>query len=895
MREALEEHDEIVRNGVEAHGGRLIKHTGDGVIAGFGSAPDAIRTAANVQRRISQSSYPDIGPLRLRMAIHTGEVEERDGDYFGPPLNRAARLLSVANGGQVLASLVTERLASGSLDPGLGLRDLGEHRLRDLARPERVFQVDIEGLPGDFPPLRTPDIVPNNLPTLPTSFVGRDQELAELMKLVRGSRLVTITGVGGAGKTRLALQAAAEVGAEFPDGIWLIELGAVTDPELIDATVAGAIGVAQKSGSIREAIVDHLAERQALLIVDNCEHLIGGAAELVDEIIASAVGCRIIATSRELLGIGGEVAYGLRSMHLPGRNGPSSLSELARYDAVRLFLERAEAARPDFRISAQTATAVAEICRRLDGMPLALELAAARLRTFTPRQIAANLDQRFRLLTGGSRTALPRQQTLAAAIDWSYRLLEDPERLLFERLSVFQGGFTLEAVTAVCTDDHLDTFQVLELLPSLVDKSLVVVDAEGEEARYRLLETLRQFARDRFDDSGVADQIRVKHAVFFKDLAVEAGNHIRGPDEIQWWERIDTELDNLRQAMTWAMDAGEAELALEIAGGFWRFWWFTSRWSEGVAWLQRTVEAAGPEAAKRLRAQGLLGYGSLLEPTERHAEAEQLLREAIKLYEELDAEGADPDDLMFGYSAAYINLSVELETLGRDPEEGARLNRRALEIARRINERAGEAVALGNLAEHVAKEGDVEEARLLFAEALEASKSLHSTQRLVDQYMQLGFFELAMGTPVKALEAFEKSLVHAEEAGLEELSAIIRAYVAACESYLGDPLAVKRFASHVSDAFENPEMRTFGTVKQTLLSMRAGMDLDAGDLERAARVLGVSLALEEAGTVPIWNMKIKRDAALEAVRARLGETASREAMQAGRELPDDAVVQLILG
>ncbi|MGH8946795.1 MAG: adenylate/guanylate cyclase domain-containing protein [Acidimicrobiia bacterium] len=608
MRQALAAHDELVRKGVESQGGRIFKHTGDGVAAAFASAADALKASVEIQRRMTETAHPDIGVLTLRMAVHTGEAEERDGDYFGPPLNRTARLLSVAHGGQILVGHVTEQLAVGSLGEGVSLADLGEHRLQDLARVERIFQLKVAGLAGDFPPLRTPDIVPNNLPTLATSFVGRAQELAEVEKLIRGARLVTVTGVGGAGKTRLALQVAAELGNEFRGGIWLIELASITDPELIDAGAGDALGVGQQSGrSIREAIIDYLAEQEALLIVDNCEHLIHGAAEFIAEVMARAPGCRVIATSRELLGVGGEVAYGLRSLELPRRDESPPLSELARYDAVKLFLERAQAGLPNFRLTTQAAPAVTEICRRLDGMPLALELAAARLRSFSPQQIADHLDQRFRLLTGGSRTALPRQQTLSAAIDWSYRLLTEPERLLFDRLSVFHGGCTLDVVSEVCTDDHLDAFTVLELLPSLVDKSLVAVDTEGTEARYRLLETLRQFARDRLDETGTADEFRRRHARFFRDLAIEAGQHIRGPDETSWWARIDTELDNLRQAMTWAMEAGEPELALETAGGFWRFWWFKARWGEGVSWLQRTVEAAGPGVPEALAGSGPLG------------------------------------------------------------------------------------------------------------------------------------------------------------------------------------------------------------------------------------------------------------------------------------------------
>lgn len=894
--EILSTYREIMARAAAPEEGRVVDREGDGLFLVFPTPTGALRAAARAQSDLVGRSWLQEAEVRARMGVHAGEVHPHDDGYVGLAIHGAARVAQAGWGGQVLVSDAVRVLVADDLPEGVGLRDLGEHRLKDLARVQRIFQLDAEELPGDFPPLRTPDVVPNNLPTLATSFVGRDQEMAEVEKLIRGARLLTITGVGGAGKTRVALQVAAELGDEYPDGTWLVELAAITDPELIDAVAANALRVAQQSGrSIRESIVDHLAGREALLIVDNCEHLINGAAEFVTEVLAGAPDCRLIATSRELLGIGGEVAYGLQPLQLPRRNESPPPSELARYDAVRLFVERAQASQPSFRLTPQAAPAVVEICHRLDGMPLALELAAARLRSFSLRQIADNLDQRFRLLTGGSRTALPRQQTLAAAIDWSYRLLAEPERGLFERLSVFRGGFTLEAAGQVCADDRLDALGVLELLPALVDKSLVAVDTEREEARYRLLETIHQFARDRLDETGTADEFRRRHARFFRDLAVQAGRHIRGPEETRWWERIDTELDNLRQAMTWAMEAGEPELALEIAGGFWRFWWFKARWGEGISWLGRTVEAAGPAAPKHLRAQGLLGYGSLLEPSAQHADAEQILWESFELYAELEREGADRELLLAGYAAALINIAVEIQAQGRDPEEVSELNRRALEIARRIEDPAATAVALGNLAESAAEAGEVSEARRLFAEALAASRALHSSQRLADMNWQLGFFELASGALERARSAFERSLAHAQEAGLTDAARLTHAYLAVCDADVGHVDARHRFAAQVSQAFENPDLRNFLRLRQTLLVLRASLDATAGELERAARVLGASRALEDEGTAVDWALRNRRDQVLGEVRADLGDPEAEATIERGRQLADQAVIELIVG
>ncbi len=892
MRSALADHDELVRKAVDAAGGRVFKHMGDGSASAFTVASDALEAAADIQRRLAMMTFADLGELRVRMGVHTGEVEERDGDYFGPPLNRTARLMSAAHGGQVLVSLVTERMA-GSV-AGIALKDLGEHRLRDLAKPERIFQLIADGMASTFPELRSPDLVPNNLPTLTTSFVGRDQELAEAEKLLRGSRLVTITGVGGAGKTRIALQLAAETGLAFPGGMWLVELAAVTDPDHIDSVTAQALGVAEQAGrSLRESILGFLEEREALLIIDNCEHLVDAAASLIHDILAQASSCKVIATSRELLGVGGEVAFGLRSLSVP-RGGEEIRPEtIGRFDAVRLFLERAAAAKPDYRMTSKDAVAVAEICRRLDGMPLALELAAARLRSFSPAQIADNLDQRFRLLTGGSRTALPRQQTLAAAIDWSYRLLSPEEKVLFERLSVFQGGFSLESAMDVCRDDGtLDSFTILELLPALVDKSLISVDTDGDDARYRLLETIRQFARDRLDESGAGDVSRRRHAEHFLELAREAGRNIRGPDELLWWERIDTELDNLRQAMTWGLESDEPLIALLIAEAFWRFWWFKSTWGEGVSWLQRAVAAVGEDAPKLVRAQGLLGLGSLKGWADPAGDPVDLLQRAVDLYRELDEEGTPAELLVRGYSAALINLSVAIETQVGGLPMIDDLNAEALVVSRRLGDRSGEAVALGNLAESASREGDAERARALFVEALAASEALQSRQRLVEQYWQVGSSELKFGDPVRARAAFRSALEQAVAGKLTEPAQITRAYLPVCDFDEGVEWHIDDFITQVRGALEMPGTRGSLLFRGPMTVFRADMELSRGAADGAARLLGAGAAIEDRGVLLGHELVGRRERVTASAMAALGERY--EALfEEGRRMGEEEVLSLL--
>lgn len=892
MRSALSIHDELLRKAVDAAGGRLFKHTGDGSVSVFAVASDALEAAAEIQRRLAMMTFSDIGELRVRMGVHTGEVEERDGDFFGPPMNRTARLMSAAHGGQVLVSLVTERLAGAVA--GISLQDLGEHRLRDLAKPERIYQLMSDGLTSSFPELRSPDLVPNNLPTLATSFVGRDQELAEAEKLLRGARLVTITGVGGAGKTRIALQLAAEMGSAFPGGMWLIELAAVTDPDHIDSVSAQALGVAEESGrSLRQSILGFLEGREALLIVDNCEHLVAAAADLIHDILAHASSCKLIATSRELLGVGGEVAFGLRSLSVPRAGEEIRPETIGRYDAVRLFLERAAAAKPDYRMTSKDAEAVAEICRRLDGMPLALELAAARLRSFSPTQIADNLDQRFRLLTGGSRTALPRQQTLVAAIDWSYRLLAPAEKALFERLSVFQGGFSLESAMDVCQDDGtLDSFTILELLPALVDKSLITADMEGESAGYRLLETIRQFARERLDESGAGDAYRRRHAEHFLELAREAGRNIRGPDELLWWERIDTELDNLRQAMTWGLESDQPLIALQIAEAFWRFWWFKSTWGEGVSWLQQAVAAVGENAPKLARAEGLLGLGSLKGWADPAGDPVDLLQRAVDLYRELDAEGTPAELLVRGYSAALINLSVAIETNVGDQQMVNDLNEEALVVSRRLGDRSGEAVALGNLAESASREGDAERTRALFGDALAASEALQSRQRLVEQYWQVGASELKFGDPVRARAAFQSALEQAVAGKLSEPAQITRAWLPVCDFDEGVDWRIADFVEQVRGALEMPGTRDSLFFRGPMTVFRADMELQRGAPDVAARLLGVSAALEDGGVLLGHELVGRRERVTDSAKAALGDRYA-SLFEEGRGMDGNAVNALL--
>src|SRR5262245_27401277 len=523
MRAALARHDALLRRAMRGHGGHVVKPTGDGLHAAFARAPDALGAALAAQRALAAEPWGLPTPLRARLGLHTGAAEERDGDYFGPAVNRAARVMQAGHGGQVLLSAVTAGLVRGELPAGAGLRDLGEHRLKDLLEPEGLVQLLAPGLPEHFPAPRTLGTHPNNLPLQLTSFVGRARALAAVHDLLGRARLLTLTGAGGCGKTRLALQAAAEAVDAHPDGVWFVDLAPLADAALLPAAVLAALGLQETPGRpAMAALVEHLRLRGLLLVVDNCEHLVDACARLVDALLRACPRLAVLATSREMLSVPGEAAWRVPSLALPDAWAPTpAADDLARYEAIALFVERARLVQSDFVLAAANADAVRQVCGRLDGIPLALELAAARVRVLPVEQIAARLDDRFRLLTGGSRTALRRQQTLKALVDWSYDLLSGAERAVLRRLAVFSGGWALGAGEAVCADDpgagpsdavaDVDRAEVLDVLTALVDKSLVQAEPRAGEERYRLLETIRQYAEDKLLDAGEAAAVRARH------------------------------------------------------------------------------------------------------------------------------------------------------------------------------------------------------------------------------------------------------------------------------------------------------------------------------------------------------------------------------------------------
>jgi predicted ATPase/class 3 adenylate cyclase len=660
MRGAVARHDEILKKIISDQGGEVFSTMGDGLAAAFPSAAAAVGAALAAQSALAAETWLTAAPIRARMGLHTGEAERRDGDYFGSAVNRAARLMAIGSGGQVLCSGAT----AGLIEAEVALVDLGEHRLRDLDRPLRVFQVG----GGAFSQLRSLDAYPGNLPTQLTSFVGREREVVVVAEALRTARLVTLTGTGGVGKTRLALQAAADALPAYPDGAWFCELAAAADPDAMLQIIAITLGLAPRQGvSLAQGIAELVAKRQMLIVLDNCEHLLDAVAELAETVLAACPNVRVLATSREALDVGGERAVRLRSLGVP-RQG-ATLEELTASDAARLFLERAEATGAEGGLDAKDAAAIAEICRRLDGIPLAIELAAARVIALTPAEIATHLDQRFRLLTGGRRAAVERHHTLRATVDWSYSLLAETEQRVFDRLGVFPGTFDAAAAEAVVTGDGIEGWDVLDALTSLVAKSMLMADRGAGTTRYQMLETLRHYARERLDATEPAEDRRRRHAEHFVAVAEASGAGLRSADELLWQERILADLDNFRAAVSWGLDSAaeeDAELAARtIANLAYHGGWSgigIGAWAEGAVERARSADPRwrGPllaTAATNAFYRGDFALG-------RHLASEAMREGAV--------EGSPFPFIIYSAAALFARagevpalLAVGLEALGR--------------------------------------------------------------------------------------------------------------------------------------------------------------------------------------------------------------------------------------
>ncbi len=846
-------HHVVLNEAIATHHGHVFQMIGDAFCAAFATATDALAAALAAQRVLHAEPRAETGPIRVRIGLHTGPAVPRGDDYEGYlSLSHTKRLVATAYGGQVLLSQATEALLHDQLPPDVSLRDLGEHRLKDFAQREHIYQAVTLNLPADFPPLNTLDAFPNNLPVQLTSFVGREREIAEVKRLLGTTRLLTLTGVGGTGKTRLSLKVASDVVETFRDGVWLVELAPLADPALVPQTVAAALNLREEAGrSITTTLTDYLRDKKLLLILDNCEHLLEACAQLATTLLRSCPHVTILATSREASGIAGEVLWHVPSLSLPDAQQPSDAKQAIQFEAVRLFAERASAAQTHFAVTDQNARAVAQICRRLDGIPLALELAAARVKSLSVEDIAARLHNQFRLLTGGSRTALPRQQTLRALIDWSYNLLTEPERVLLRRLSVFAGGWTLEAAEAVCAGDGIAQADVLDLLAHLVDKSLVstaTLDGEMDTPtsgamRYRFLETIRQYARDKLLESDEGERVRDQHLDYFMRLAEEAEPKIRSAEQISWLHRLEAELENVRVALDWSGGGANIEKGLRLAAALDPFWGVRGHQTEGIEILRNLL--ARPEATARtlLRARALNTLSMLYWKIGSYHQCKIAADEALAIGQELRDTPTIADALLY--------LSNAKIWQGSDAEAQALLDQ-SLAMYRALGDKPGVMESLVTLGVLAFRVGDYKRAQSWLAEAVTLGRELDDKGFLSAALRYWGFALFHQHDVAGALRKFQESLILNAE--IEDKQG-----VAAC------------------------------------LAACATVALTREQFERAAHLFGAAEAVLEsihAKLLPTDHDQYTRNVA--ALLTQLDEVAFKAAWAAGRALTMEQAIELAM-
>ncbi len=748
-------HHAILQSAMDAHNGYVFQIIGDAFCVAFHTAKDGLNAALDSQRNLQTENWEGT-PIKVRMGIHTGEAElQRKGDYHGYlTLSRAQRLMSAGHGGQVLISLATEHLLRNHLSDEVTLKDMGERRLKDLNQPEHIYQLVIPSLNSDFPPIKTLDVYKHNLSAQITAFIGRENEIVKIKQELESHRLVTLTGSGGTGKTRLSLQVATELLDYFDHGIWFIELAPLTDPDLIPQTILSAIGVQEQQGKTSlDTLKKYLQERPTLMVLDNCEHLIEASAKIAETLLNSAPELKILASSREALGVRGELAYLVPSLSAPDPRNLPDINGLLKYEAVQLFVERTTLVIPSFVVDKNNAEFVAEICHRLDGIPLALELAAARVKMLPVEQIAKRLDDRFRLLTGGARTALPRQQTLRATIDWSYNLLSEQERTLLRRLAVFIGGWTLEAAEEICSADDILSEQILDLLSQLVNKSLVAVETTQGESRYEVLETVRQYAREKLFDAEENSPLRDKHLAYFVKLAEQAEPELYRSNQVFWFNKLDEELDNIRLALEWSLRINNSEKALRIAGALGQFWWTHAHLREGQEWIRQATELGSRNNTQ----SKALFWGSVLARTqEDFLSARRFSNESLELCRiQDDKEGM----------AKALGVLGSIDYFEKEFSRAQKAWEEALVLYRGLGDRRGIARVLNNLGYSLHTQGNIEKAEELYLECLTICRELEDKWNMHHVLLNMGHIAYEQGNIIRARELYEENLVFCRELG----------------------------------------------------------------------------------------------------------------------------------
>lgn len=880
MRLALARHDFILQSAIEQHNGRVFKTVGDAFYAAFADAQDAAAAALAAQRALCTERWQSEIPLIVRIALHTGAAEQRAGDYFGSALNRIARLLAIGHGGQILLSGSTQERLGDRLPEDAALIERGSHRLKDLQHPERVWQLTHPALITDNSPLASLDLAATNLPVQSSSFIGREQEMRDIERLLATTRLLTLTGSGGTGKTRLMLQVAADLVGSVEEGVWLVELASLGNPALVPQAVAQALSIHEEPGRpLLQTLTDTLRTTKLLLLIDNCEHLLGAVAQLTDVLLKQCPGVRILASSRENLGIAGEQTYRVPSLSLPDQNQSPTVASVMRSESVGLFATRARAALPAFEITDTNAPTLARLCRRLDGIPLALELAAARVRALSVEQIEARLHDRFRLLVGGNRAALPRQQTLRALIDWSYDLLTAPEKTLLCRLSVFAGGASLKAVERVCaqTDSDagsqkgalqsgsmslpnggmlqtaslqsltatLEGWEVLDMLLMLVDKSLVIYEERGGASCYRLLETVRQYARDRLLESGEAAQIRSRYALWCREFTIQTTQKMGGSEQSYWLDMLETEHDNLRAALDYCLESPEMEsTGLTMAGALSQFWWTRGHMKEGKARLLAALARPAAQEPTVDRAHALLGAGTISWMQGDALSACPLLEESLLIYRQVDC-------------------------------------------------KVGIAAALGNLGIAAKDRGDFAAAGVFYSESLAFYRELGEPRHLAFVLVNMGILAEKQRDYAAAHTLYEESLLLRRQSSDKEGMALSLGCLGYLDCILGDYTAAR---THLIECLQR--CREVGSRLDAAYALEsfALLERQSGTLPRAATLYGAAAALRTAIHAPLPpDEQRENEVQITLVRDSLGTHGFAEANEKGAAMTMLQAIAFALG
>jgi predicted ATPase/class 3 adenylate cyclase len=834
----LDQHRVLLRSAFDANGGYEVDTEGDAFFVAFPSANDAVAAAAEAQQALARHEWPEDTEIRVRIGVHTGEPRLIEGKYVGLDVHRAARVMAASHGGQVVISHSTRDL----LEEGFQLRDLGEHRLKDLSQPQRLYQLQVEGLPREFPALKTLENHPTNLPVLPTALIGRERELEEIELLLQREdvHLLTLTGPGGTGKTRLALQVAADLIEQFPSGVFFVSLAPISDPEFVVPAIARTLGLREQGGEpLLDRLNEYLREKQLLLLLDNFEQVVQAGPSVASP-LASAPDLKLLVTSRSPLHLSGERSYEVPPLRLPDPGRLPEIEALAQYEAVRLFIERAHAVKPDFALTSNNGPAVAEICVRLDGLPLAIELAAARVRVLPPTSLLARLDERLKLLTGGARDMPSRHQTLRGAIDWSYSLLSEEEQRLFAYLSVFIGGCTLVAAEAVCDWEGKLGIHVLDGLTSLVEKSLLrqTEDATGE-ARLWMLETIREYASERLDEGTEAEALKRRHGEYFRFLGETAAAHLEGGEEQSaWLARLEREHANLRAALAFWRREPDSQLA--IAAALHRFWWIHGHWREGRRWLEEALAASNQASPQRLKA----------------------------------LEGA--------YYLAYLQ---------EDTKCARTLLEEQLALARRLEDRESVAAALHGLASLALSEGDHERVAVLEEESLSFCEGEHFSTYPLTGLAWLAFFRSDFE---RARTLFQRAVEIGRMFKNDDEVASCLAFLATAAAFGGDEHEALTLLQE--SVLLGRKLGVPRSLALRSLSGFAALRCAQGDAEAAVRLLGASDALrEEMGSPggPVSRELGRR--VLEAAQPELKEERIATVFAEGQSLTLDEALAYALG